>query len=156
MTCPNCGEEKHPEGADYCQQCGTRLNVGTETSTGLEQNLAAILSYALGWFSGIIFLIVEKKNDFVRFHAMQSLVAFGLLSVAAVVLNYVALIPYIGILFRIAFWIGIVLMVGLWLLLLIKASQGDRFRVPWAGDFAQMHMPGGGAAVSGGREVSQS
>ena len=143
MTCPKCGEESNPEGVGFCQQCGARLDVDTSTSARLEQNLAAILSYAVGWLGGLVLLFVEKKNDFVRYHAMQSIVTFVPITIVLVILNFLALIPYIGILFRIDFWLVIAVTVGLWVLLMMKASQGDRYRLPWAGDFAQMHMPGG-------------
>ena len=48
-----------------------------KTSTGLDANLAAALSYLLGFVSGAVFLVLEKENRFVRFHALQSVLAFG-------------------------------------------------------------------------------
>ena len=40
------------------------------TSTGIQANVAGLLSYVLGWISGLIFILIEKENKFVRFHAM--------------------------------------------------------------------------------------
>ena len=48
-----------------------------KTSTGLSENVAGLLCYLLWWISGIIFILIEPKNRFVRFHAMQSLIALG-------------------------------------------------------------------------------
>jgi len=46
------------------------------TGTGLQQNVAGLLCYVLGWITGIIFLVIEKDNKFIRFHAVQSIVVF--------------------------------------------------------------------------------
>ena len=52
---------------------------GEKTSLGIDQNLAGLLCYVVGWVTGIVFLILEGKNKFVRFHAVQSIVVFGAL-----------------------------------------------------------------------------
>ena len=62
-----------------------------KTSTGLEANLAAALSYLVGFVTGIIFLLVEKDNKFVRFHAMQSILlsaGFTVLWIVGMIANY--------------------------------------------------------------------
>ena len=106
---------------------------GTEkTASGLDPNVAAALSYALGWITGILFLLTEPANTFVRFHAMQSTIVFGALSVACVLLQ---MIPLLGML--IAVVIVIPLSAVLWLLLMFKAYQGERFKLPFAGDMAE-------------------
>ena len=83
------------------------------TSTGLDRNLAAALSYLLGFITGIVFLVVEKNDKFVRFHAMQSTLVF----LAVMVLNVVVgVLPFVGWLFQIfVIW---PLSVALWLVLL--------------------------------------
>src|SRR5712691_10670242 len=55
------------------------------TSTGLNGRTEALLSYVLGWFSGLIFFVIERKNRFVRFHAAQSFIFFGIVSVVYIV-----------------------------------------------------------------------
>ena len=67
-----------------------------KTSTGLDENIAGLLCYVLGWVSGIVFILIERENKFVRFHAIQSIVVFGVLTVAGNVLGW---IPWIGIVF---------------------------------------------------------
>ena len=94
--------------------------------TGLPKNTAAALSYVLGWLSGIVFLLIEK-DPFVRFHAAQSIITFGLLTV-------IVFIPVIGwIISPLAWIVGFVL----WLFLIYKAYQGEEFKLPWVGNLAK-------------------
>lgn len=102
-----------------------------KTSTGLSPNVAGALCYLLGWVTGLIFFIIEKENQFVRFHAMQSIIVFGALTVAYIIL---LVIPFIGWILDIFLSIlGFIL----WIVLMIKASQGQKFKLPIAGDFAE-------------------
>ena len=93
--------------------------------TGLPKKTAAALAYVLGWVTGIIFLIVEK-DPFVRFHAAQSVVTFGILTI-------IVFIPFLW------FFVPIVWIVGfvLWLVLIYKAYQGEEFKLPWVGNLAK-------------------
>lgn len=105
---------------------------GAKTSTGLAPNVAGLLCYVLGWVTGIIFLILEKEDKSVRFHAMQSIVVFGVLSIAHIILDW---IPFIGwYVFQPILWIIWVIM---WIVLMVKAYQGQQWKVPWAGNFAE-------------------
>lgn len=100
-----------------------------KTGTGLPTNTAAALSYVLGWLTGIVFLLIEK-DPFVRFHAMQSIITFGLLTI-------ISFIPIIGwLLSPLAMIIGFVL----WLVLIFKAYQGEKFKLPVIGDFAEKQV----------------
>jgi uncharacterized membrane protein len=102
-----------------------------KTGSGLDQNLAGALCYVLGWLTGIIFLVIEKENKFVRFHAVQSIVVFGAITVAQIILW---IIPFIG-------WIiGILLSIVtflLWIFLMYKAYQGQTYKLPIAGNIAE-------------------
>ncbi|UCD10297.1 MAG: DUF4870 domain-containing protein [Dehalococcoidales bacterium] len=106
------------------------VETGTKTSTGLDQNVAGLLCYLFGWVTGIIFLILEKENKLVRFHAVQSIIVFGFFTV---VCSTLGLIPFIGDFFSAA--IGIITFV-VWIVLMIKAAQGEKFKVYIAGDIA--------------------
>ena len=102
-----------------------------KTSTGMEQNLEGLLCYVIGWVTGIIFLILEKDNKFVRFHAIQSIVVFGAFTVLAVIFYY---IPH-------NWWI-LKLLLGifafiLWIVLMVKAYSGQMYKLPIAGDIAE-------------------
>jgi len=98
-----------------------------ETKTGLHQNLAGLLCYLLGWVTGIIFLVLEPDNRYVRFHAIQSIIVFGALSVLIWI-------------FSLFFWwfslFLALLAIILWIILMVKAYNGERFRIPVAGDIA--------------------
>jgi uncharacterized membrane protein len=102
-----------------------------KSSTGMEENVAALLSYVLGWVTGLIFFLIEKESKFVKFHAMQSIVTFGALTILYLIL---AFIPFIGWVLGAIIWI---LEVVLWIVLMIKAYQGVKFKLPIAGDLAE-------------------
>lgn len=101
-----------------------------KTSTGIQANAAGLLSYLAGFVTGIIFLVIEKENKFVRFHAMQSTIASGALFVLQIVLGY---IPFLVMLSPIVGLLGI----ALWIILMIKAFQGETFKLPVIGDIAE-------------------
>jgi len=101
------------------------------SSTGLDPNLAGLLCYLLGLITGIVFLIIEKKNRYVRFHAYQSLAVFGGLFVFSVIVRFIPLIgPFVYFLLVVGSFV-------LWILLMVKAYQGEQFKLPVAGDWAE-------------------
>jgi len=102
-----------------------------KTSLGMEANVAALLSYLLGFITGIIFYVLEKENKFVRFHAMQSILVFGSLFVLAIV---VGIMPFMGWALVNIIWI---LDIILWVILMVKAYRGEYFKLPIAGDIAE-------------------
>ncbi len=113
-----------------------------KSSTGMQANVAGLLAYVLGLISGLIFFLIEKESKFVKFHAMQAM----LFSAALFVLGFVlAFIPIIGlaagILLNLA---GLVL----WIVCMVKAYQGDWFKLPVIGDVAANQVGGVGAGRS--------
>lgn len=110
-----------------------------KSSTGMEENVAALLSYIFGFITGLIFFLIEKESKFVRFHAMQSIVFSVALLIIYIILG---IIPVIGwILIPIVGLIGFVV----WILLLIKAYQGNLWKLPVLGNLAEKWS--GSAAV---------
>jgi len=101
-----------------------------KSSTGLDENVAGFFCYLLGFITGIVFLLVEKKSNFVKFHAMQSTITFLGLFVISTVLG---VIPIIGLLVY-PIWI---LSLILWLFLMIKALKGERYMLPIVGKMAE-------------------
>lgn len=101
-----------------------------KTSTGMQANVAALLCYAVGWVTGLIFFLDEKENKFVRFHAFQSMVVFGAVTILSVVLT----VTVVGIVFVPILGIAEII---LWIVLMVKAYQGEKFKLPVAGDMAE-------------------
>jgi uncharacterized membrane protein len=102
-----------------------------KSSTGLDANLAAALSYLVGFVTGIIFLVVEKENRFVRFHAMQSTLVFAAIVAIDILLQ---IVPILGAL--VVIFLVIPASAVLWLLLMYKAYQGEEFKLPVLGQIA--------------------
>jgi len=101
--------------------------MATKTNLGLPRNTTAALAYLLGWLSGLVILLTEKDDKFIRFHAMQSIIFFGLVTV-------VGFIPFIGwILFPVVALLGLVF----WIVCLVKAYQGEEYMIPFIGQFAK-------------------
>jgi uncharacterized membrane protein len=144
MFCSQCSAE-NPEGAKFCSKCGAGLAISpiptegaakleAESSTGLSANVAGLLCYVLGWVTGIIFIVLEKKSTFVKFHAWQSIMTFGVLFVVSLIFSW---IPFIG--WIIGTLIGILSFV-LWIILIIQAGTGKMWKVPLAGDWAEKQI----------------
>ena len=102
-----------------------------KTSTGFDANVAAALSYLVGFVTGIIFLLVEKENRFVRFHAMQSTLLFIGIVLVDILLQVVPLLGALLVVF-----IVIPLSAFLWLFMMFKAYQGEEYKLPLVGPMA--------------------
>ncbi|MFL5624406.1 MAG: DUF4870 domain-containing protein [Ktedonobacteraceae bacterium] len=118
------------------------------TSTGLNARTEALLSYLLGWVSGLIFFVIERKNRFVRFHAAQSFLFFGSLSIVFFVLRligyFVGIIPFLGGLLGfvlnplLACLTSVVLIAAglIWVFLMIQSYRGVTVRLPFFSNYA--------------------
>jgi uncharacterized membrane protein len=105
-----------------------------KTSSGMDQNVAGLLCYVAGWITGLIFFLIEKENRFVRFHAMQSIITFGGLTVVFIV---VGMIPFLNL---VLVPILAILQLILWIVLMVKAYQGQLFKLPVIGDMAEKNI----------------
>ena len=103
-----------------------------KSSTGLDENIAGLLCYVLGWITGLIFFVVEKDSRFVKFHAMQSIVVSGALTLINIATSIftpalrVIITPFVSI----ATIVIIVIMI-------MKAYNGEMYKLPIAGDIAE-------------------
>lgn len=110
--------------------------MNSETSgggTGLDPKLSAFLSYLLGIVGGIVFFAISK-DSYVRFHAMQSI----LLWIAFIILWFVVFVLS-WMVFFLAFlawvvWLGAV---AIWVVMMIKAYQGEKYKLPVIGQMAE-------------------
>lgn len=100
-------------------------------ASGTSANVLGLLAYAAGFLSALIILVLEQKNTFIKFHAYQSIFFSLTWIVTIVVLGILPVIgPVFGTLVNLVFFV-------VWILLMLKAYQGERFRLPVIGDWAE-------------------
>ncbi len=153
--CTKCGAAI-ADNAAFCGSCGSAQTAAPSAApvpsaapaaaapaqSQMSENVAGLLCYLVGWITGLIFYFVDKR-PYVRFHAAQSIVVFGGLHIINIALGVIfgmsLMMGGLG-----GFSAGVLLywLVGLvsfilWVLLMIKAYQGERFRVPVAADLAE-------------------
>ena len=115
---------------------------GHPSSTGLDKNIAAALAYLAGPLSGVLLLIVERSSRYVRFHAMQSVVALGglwliaaLLVILSVLTVFVSATGFAVLLY--AAWITGGIWIVVWIICLVNAFTGRMGKLPIAGTYAE-------------------
>ena len=139
--CTKCGAMV-ADNAGFCPNCGAaQAGTGgvapssTMTQTGMKENVAGLLCYVLGWVTGLIFFFIDKRS-FVQFHAKQSIVLFGGLSILRILLTLGGGLggsSLAVVLFDLLYLVSVVL----WIICMVKAYQGERFRVPVVADLAE-------------------
>ncbi len=112
--------------------------------TGLQPNLAAALASFFLLIGGIVFLLVEKKNQYVRFYAMQSVFFGAIWVILSFALAFIAIvlhgIPLIGwLLYLVGILVRLALLVG-WIVLIIKAYSGKEWELPYLGKLARQQL----------------
>jgi uncharacterized membrane protein len=100
---------------------------------GLDENIASFLCYLIVWITGIIIYLLEKENKMVKFHALQSVLVFLPLNILYWILGY--MFWWSGIGYILTMTVGIIMFI-LWIVLMIKAYQGERYKLPLVGDIA--------------------
>jgi len=146
--CSKCGTEV-AAGAGFCPKCGAAQSAGAAATQPtqsaqpeMSENVAAFLSYLVFWVTGIIFFLIDKR-PFVKFHAAQSIVVFGGLFAIRLVLGVFFGAGYMmmgfgsfglmAALFSVIWLVGLVL----WIVLMVKAYQHEKFEVPIAAGIAK-------------------
>ena len=154
-NCKACGEPL-PNEAEFCNKCGQRQGLtplrttdsggaaNDATQPGMAENVAGLLCYLVGWITGLIFLLIDKR-PFVRFHAAQSLVTFGGLQIVQILCGVLfgaglivgGVMGGMGLMLRLlVMWtVGLAALI-LWIVCMIKAYQHEKFRVPIAAGIA--------------------
>jgi uncharacterized membrane protein len=135
MICPSCKTETGSDSA-FCPHCGANTTTGAAAAIpaqgGLSETTAGVVAY-ITIIPAIIFLLLEPYNrsSFIRFHAWQS-IFFGI--TVAVVHFVLTVIPIIGWILLVPVGIGFLI---LWIFVMIKASKGERYKLPFIGNFAE-------------------
>ncbi len=138
--CKACGQDIG--GAAFCPKCGASQGAAAPAATpapteGLQENVAGLLCYVLGWLTGLVFLLIDKR-PFVKFHAAQSIVVFGALFILRLVIFFMGwsggLLGW-GIIGMLSILLLLFTLV-MWILLMVKAYQHEQFRVPVAAGIA--------------------
>ena len=144
--CSKCGASIADQ-AEFCQSCGQRTgaNAGTSSaSAGVKvaawpERFFGPVCYAVGWITGVMMFSVslsmpaqDPRRSFIRFHAGQSIVVFGGLSIVYVILSSLAIPIILMALMALGF--------ALWILLMFKSSQGENYKLPIAGDLVDKYF----------------
>ena len=96
----------------------------------------------LGWLTGLIFFLIEEKDEFVRFHAVQSIIFFGAVTAVQVVFGFLQWIPSpAGVLFTVIISFVELFAFVMWIVLMVKAYQGQSYKLPMAGDLTERYSP---------------
>ena len=99
-----------------------------------NENIMGAVAYLLGFITGVVLLIVEKKSKFVRFHAMQSTVMFGGLFVVNIALGFIPVLGWlVGLILSFVAFIA-------WIVAMWKAFQGEMYKFPYVGDIAEKQL----------------
>ena len=121
-----------------------------KSSTGLDENVAAVLSYVFNWVSGLVFFLIEKNSRLVRFHAMQSLILavvffvgmialYIIWAVLAIITSQISglLATLVGLVVGLLIFVFFIAAVIGWILGMVKAYQGQFFKLPVIGNLAE-------------------
>ncbi len=134
--CKACGQDVGTSA--FCPKCGANQSsaapvpapVAAPSTEGLAENVAGLLCYAVGWITGIIFLLIDKR-PWVKFQAAQSIAVFGGLSIIRIGLVFIGHLVGWAV-FALLGLVGFVL----WIFLMVKAYQHENVRIPIAADIA--------------------
>ena len=143
--CSACGAEV--SGAAFCPKCGAAQSaaavpagtVAASPTAGLDENVAGLLCYILGWITGLIFFLIDKR-PFVRFHAAQSIgMSIGLFAVYLIIGVLFTMLHFMsmGFLALAIYPLLALLVFVLWIFMMYKAYQHEEFKLPFIGDIAK-------------------
>jgi uncharacterized membrane protein len=139
--CTVCGAQT-PDGSTVCPACSRSGSPAAQpaaaTAGGMTDNVAGMLAYVT-FIPAIIFLVIEpyNKSRFVRFHSFQSIflaVAIIAISIGLSVFSFIPILGLILLPLHLLIWLGLF---ALWIVLLLKANQGQMWKLPVIGDIAE-------------------
>jgi uncharacterized membrane protein len=143
--CSACGAEV--SGAAFCPKCGASQSaaaaaptgpVAASPTAGMDENVAGLLCYILGWITGLIFFLIDKR-PFVRFHAAQSIgMSIALFAVYLIIGVLFTMLHFMsmGFLALAIYPLLALLIFVLWIFMMYKAYQHEKFMLPIIGPIA--------------------
>lgn len=110
----------------------------TEITTNSNEKLVGALCYLAGPITGVLFLLIERKNQYIRYHAMQSTLVFGGIFLLQIVLGIVPILGWLMalILSPLIFLVTFLL----WLVLMFKAYSGEKYHLPYFGNLTDKQL----------------
>src|SRR3989337_2358020 len=138
---PNPSPEAQPPGPPKPSPEATPAGA-SKSSTGMDPKVASLLCYLLTWVSGLVFYLIEKENKDVRFHALQAILfgaAWAVIWISVSILTPVLSLIFsgLGILMGLLWFDSWVLFLIMWIMLMVRAYQGERWKLPVIGDIAE-------------------
>ncbi|MBZ5599991.1 MAG: DUF4870 domain-containing protein [Acidobacteriia bacterium] len=138
--CSGCGTQI-PDGSTMCPACSAKApaaGAAQSTTGGMTDNVAGMLAY-ITIIPAIIFLVMEpyNKSRFIRFHSFQCIFFWVAIVVLQIVIGIFGVVPFmifITLPLHMIVWLGSVVV---WIILLLKANQGQMFKLPVIGDMAE-------------------
>jgi uncharacterized membrane protein len=149
--CGACGAEV--AGAAFCPKCGASQSsaaapggaVAVPATAGLEENVAGLLAYLVGWITGLIFLLIDKR-PFVKFHAAQSIalniafiVVWFLFWIVSFFLTVITAALHFPIGFLSVFFFPVIMLAFLviWIFTMYKAYSHEKYKLPIIGNMVE-------------------
>ncbi|MEI9812694.1 MAG: hypothetical protein WDO18_08470 [Acidobacteriota bacterium] len=144
--CAQCGSEV---AGSFCPKCGAKQGAAespsatpqplASSSAPLDENIVCAGCYLLGPLTGVLFLVMDpyKRNSTVRFHAFQSILVFVGIYVVFFAVGAMAFMPGIGLVFSLVTLLYPIVTVGLWLMLMFRAYNKERWELPIVGPLAR-------------------
>jgi uncharacterized membrane protein len=136
--CNMCGAQI-PAGATTCAACSAGATTAPAVAaSGLTDNVAGMLAY-ITFIPAIIFLVTAPYNQsrFIRFHSFQSIFFTGAVFVIQIGLTFIAVVPFLILITAPLHMLVALAALVVWVILLIKANQGQMYKLPWIGDMAE-------------------
>jgi uncharacterized membrane protein len=134
--CPKCGASQSPAAAPGAAPATVPA---ASPTAGIEENVAGLLCYVLGWLTGLIFLLIDKR-PFVKFHAVQSIglnIAIVAVYFAVAIVFFMLHFMHLGVLALAIYPLLGFGIFALWIFMMYKAYQHEKFMLPIIGNIAE-------------------
>ncbi len=135
--CNSCGAQV-ADGTTTCAACAGRAPAAPAAASGMADNVAGMLAYVT-FIPAIIFLVTPPYNQsrFIRFHSYQSIFLFVAVVAIQICLSVLTIVPLLIFITAPLHLLVALAALVVWIILLMKANQGQMYKLPVIGDLAQ-------------------